>query len=151
MLVGVSLAVQVLALSVENQRFFYNKGFRDYFWAEDRWVYFKHSALIERPSEMASLLQGLPATARYFNSVPITEWYTYTSLGLPPGADPKLAPAWMRTFKIFFLPRPWPFWMSYVPPELRPVNIGAWLLGLLSMSVLGAIAIYRGIQIEKCP
>jgi len=34
-LVCMGLLVQVMALSLENQRLFFENGFRDYFWAED--------------------------------------------------------------------------------------------------------------------
>jgi hypothetical protein len=150
MVIGLGLVVQIMALSVENQRFFMEKGFRDYFWAEDGWVYFKHSALFDRVGEMASLRHGLPPTARLFNSIPITEWYTYSLLGPPPGSDRSLAPLWIRNFKIYFLPRPWPLWMTYVPPPLRPVDLEAWLAGLLTIIACGAGFIHRGFQRKEC-
>jgi hypothetical protein len=145
-IVGVGLLVQVMALSVENQRFFLENGFRDYFWAEDSWVYFKHSALFERVGEMMSLTDGLPPTARFFNSLPVTNWCTYTLLGPPPEMDRSLSPSWMRNYKIFYLPRPWPLWMSYLPPPQRPVDLDAWLVGLLGLVGLGAGLIYRGFK-----
>jgi hypothetical protein len=149
-IVGAGLLVQVMALSVENQRFFFEKGFNDYFWAEDSWVYFKCSALFARVGEAVSLSEGVPPTARLFNSIPIPEWSTYTILGPPRDVPRYLAPSWIRNYKIYFVPRPWPLWMSYLPPRLRPVNLDAWLVGLLSFATLGAALIYRGFQKREC-
>jgi len=141
--------VQVLALSVENQRFFFEKSFNDFFWAEDPWVYFKHSALFTRFGEAFSLRNGLPPTARLFNSIPIPEWTTYSLLGPPPNIPRNLVPLWIRNFKIFFLPRPWPLWMSSLSPASPPINVGAWVKGLLGMTVLGCGLVYRGFRSNK--
>ncbi len=135
-IVGLGLLVQVMALSVENQRFFFEKGFHDYFWAEDAWVYFKHSALFTRADEMVSLSSGVPSTARHFNAIPIPDWCTYTILGPPPTVA---RDAWMRNYKIFYLPRPWPLWMAYLPPAIRPIQMGSWLWGLLGLAILGSV------------
>ncbi len=150
LIIGMSLVVQVMALSVENQRFFFGQGFRDYFWAEDPWVYFKHSALFTRVDEVFSLGDGVPATAKYFTSVPITDWSTYTILGPPPEWDRSLSMLWMRKYKIYFLPRPWPLWMSYLPKPLRPINENACLLGLLSVTALGIGLMGRGVKRREC-
>jgi hypothetical protein len=145
-IIGVSLLVQVTALSVETQRFFFERGFHDYFWAEDPWVYFKHSALFARVGETLSLSDAPPHTAYLFNSAPVTDWYTYTILG-PPSQWPRyLSPVWMRTFKIYYLPRPWPLWMLWVRPALRPINLEAWLWGLSSMALAAVGLIYRGFR-----
>ncbi len=146
LILGVSFVVQIMALSVENQRFFFQSGFRDYFWAEDAWVYFKHSALLARVDELLSLSAGPPPTAKFFNSIPLPDWSTYTLLGPPPTLDRSLAPTWMRNYQIYYLPRPWPLWISYRPEQLRPINRNAWLLGLLGMSGLGVGLVILGIQ-----
>lgn len=145
-IVGVSFLVQAMALTVETQRFFFERGFKDYFWEEDEWVYFKHSALFARVGETLSLADGPPSTARFFNSAPPTEGCTYTILGPPSQWPRSISPIWMRNFKIYYLPRPWPLWMSYLPPELRPISLGAWLLGLFGLTALGAGLIHQGFQ-----
>jgi hypothetical protein len=140
-IVGLGFLVQAMALSVENQRFFFERDFPVYFWAEDPWVYFKHSALASRVGEMLSLKDGPPATARYFNSIPVPDWCTYAILGPP---APGLAPTWMRNFKIYYLPRPWPLWMWWISRGLRPINPQAWLWGLLTVLLVGLGLIYKG-------
>lgn len=144
--VGASFIVQVLALSVENQRFFFELAVEDHFWAQDSWFYFKHSALLARFGEAASLSQGVPATAHWFNSLPVPGWTTYTLLGPPPNIPRKLSPTWIRNFKLYFLPRPWPLWMSWVPKPERPINMRAWLIGLMGTMTAGAWLTCRGLR-----
>ena len=148
-IVGVGFLVQILALSVENQRFFFERGLNDFFWAEDPWFYLKHSALFARVTETASLQAGAPATAHLFNSIPLSDWTTYTVLGPPPTVPRALAPVWMRHFQIFYLPRPWPLWMSSLPPTLRPIEPVPWLAGLLGLTALGTGLICHGFREGK--
>jgi hypothetical protein len=145
-LVGTGLFVQVLALGVENQRFFFDRGLEDTFYLDDPWVYFKHSALFARVAETVSLQAGPPLSAQFFNSVPIPRWSTYCILG-PPGRIPRsLAPEWMRSFKIYYLPRPWPFWMWSIKPVLRPINIGKWITGLAGVLLVGIAFVCCGFR-----
>ncbi len=145
-IVGAGMLVQAMALSVETQRFFFERGFHEFFWAEDPWVYFKHSALFARVGETLSLSDGPPSTAHFFNSSPDADSYTYTILGPPPQWPRSMSPTWMRNFKIYYLPRPWPLWLSWVKPALRPIDLGAWLLGLLSVALAGVGLIYWGFR-----
>jgi hypothetical protein len=141
--------VQGLALSVENQRFFFQRSLPAFFWADDPWFYMKHSALIARVGEAASLREGVPSTARVFNSLPIPNWVTYSLLGPPPNVPLRLVPQWMRNFQIYFLPRPWPLWMSALPAELRPINVSAWVQRMFFIMVLGVTLIYVGFRLPR--
>jgi hypothetical protein len=147
--VALGLLVQVLALSVENQRFFFERGLNDFFWAEHPAFYLTHSALFARFGEVASLRQGVPATARFFTSVPQTDLATYSLLGPPPQIPRNLAPLWMRDFKIFYLPRPWPLWMSYLPAERRPIDMSNWIVGLTGVGLLGSILVLLGLRTKE--
>ena len=146
-IIGVGFLVQILALSVENQRFFFARGLNDFFWAEDRWFYLKHSALLARVTETASLKDGAPATADLFSSTPLLA--TYAPLGPPPAVPRNMTPVWIRHFQIFYLPRPWPLWMSYLPPARRPIPVGPWLAGLLGLTALGTGLICHGFREGK--
>ena len=146
-IVLLGIAVQGLALSVENQRFFFEQGLNDFFWAEDPWFYMKQSALFTRVGEVATLGEGVPPTARAFNSVPRRDWVTYSLLGPPPNVSRDLAPQWIRNYKIFFLPRPWPLWMSTLPTAMRPIDVETWLVGLLSIIATGAGACFVGFRL----
>ena len=145
-IVGAGLLVQVMALSVETQRFFFEKGLTDYFSGGSPWSYFKHSALFARASEMLSLIDGPPATAQFFNSSPSADWYTYTTLGPPAQVPRNLSPLWMRNFQIYYLPRPSALWISWIKPALRPVDVQAWVLGVLSIAAAGCLLLYRGLS-----
>jgi len=148
-LISLGFLIQGLALSVENQRFFFERSVNDFFWAEDPWFYFKHSALAARVGEAASLRDGVPASTRWFTSLPVPNYTTYTVLGPPTNVPRSLAPVWMRNYQIFFLPRPWPLWMSWLPSEERPIDPGRWLVGVLGVALLGAGLSYKGYQEGK--
>ena len=148
-IVALGLVIQTMAVSVEPQRFFFERGFEDLFWAEDPWVYFKHSALFARVPEVASLSQGPPATAQFTTPTPNPDWYTYSILGPPLNVPRSESPLWMQNFKIFYLPRPFPLAMSWIRPALRPINLGAWLWGILATGLLGVGLIYRGFGLTR--
>jgi hypothetical protein len=143
--VAAGFFIQLLALSVENQRFFFERGFSDFFW-EDSWVYFKHSALVARFGEALSLFNGLPSTAQFFNSLPVPNLITYAPLGPPANVPRALTPIWIRHFQVFFLPKPWPLWMPQIPVAARPINVSAWLTALFGVTVLGLGLTFRGVQ-----
>jgi hypothetical protein len=147
--IALSFLVQVLALSVENQRFFFDTRLDDFFWAEDSWTYFKRSALLHRVGEAASLSDGIPATAKLFNAIPMPDWSTYTILGPPIGMPRDMAPEWIRNYKVFFIPRPWPLWMWWVPPSLRAINIVKWVLAMIAAGLAGAGMIWQGLREER--
>ena len=51
-LIAAGLAVQLLAISVDHHRFFYERSLPRFFWSTDRAFYFRHSALFARPGEI---------------------------------------------------------------------------------------------------
>ena len=146
-IVALGVVVQMLALSVEDQRFFFARGLNDFFWAEDPWFYFKHSALFARIGETISLKNGVPPTATLFNCIPKKDWYTYTLMGPPLGFPRNLSAQWMLHFKVYYLPRPWPLWMSTVAPGLRPIHLQAWVTGLITLGLLGLGFICKGYRL----
>jgi hypothetical protein len=143
-IVGLGLIVQCLAVSVEHQRFFFQRGLADFFWAEDPWFYFKHSALAARPGEALSLIKGPPPEATLFNTYANPP--TYTTLGPPRGVPRSQAPSWMRQFRVFYVPRPWPIWMWDIPHDQRGINLEAWLAGTFGVALLGFALLHGGLQ-----
>jgi hypothetical protein len=141
MVVVLGLLVQVMGVSVDCQRFFFERALPDHFWINDPWFYFRESALLARPGEIAvSLRDGVPGAARSFAPNPYPKALTYTIFG---NARRELSPVWMRQFRVFYLPRPWPLWMRFVPPDRRPVRWGPVVLGMLGVGLLGATLVYR--------
>jgi len=143
---ALSFAVQVMAISVDHQRYYVERRLVPYFWVVESYMY-KDSPLLERPFEMAEVLTGrdLPKVRAL---VPGPRPFSMTSVAYGPSLeDWKRTPEWMREFLLFDAPRPWPLWIRWVRPDLRPgradLMIGAGLtIGALSslallLSVLG--------------
>jgi hypothetical protein len=146
--VSLGILVQVMAVTVDHQRFFFERALPDHFWAEDQWFYFRESALLARSGEIAvSLRDGVPQTAKWFAPHPYPDALTYSIFG---NTRRELAPVWMRQFQVFYLPRPWPLWMRTIPPDRRPVRLGPVVLGLLAVALLGAGLIHWGSRV-RCP
>jgi hypothetical protein len=142
--VVLGLLVQLLGLSVDHQRFFFERELTVYFYVVDPWFYFKHSALVARPGEIARLVRhGVPETATQFAPGPYPDSVTYT---IYPGVVREPLPRWMRRYQVFHVPRPWPLWMRVVPPERRPVDPWAFALGTLGVGVLGVGLVRRGLR-----
>ena len=133
--VGAGLVIQLLALSVDHQRFFFERALPDYFWASDPGYYFRNSALLARPAEMVSLFRGLPPEARQFRPGPEPASVTYCIFG---NRDRRDSPRWMRQFQVFYLPRPWPLWMATIEKSRRPIELVPWITGLMVAACIGA-------------
>jgi hypothetical protein len=148
-LLALGIFIQTCAISIDHQRFFLERALPDYFWADDPWSYFKHSALLARPAEMlASIREGVPPTARHFAPGPYPGLVTYTTWSNRPR---DLSPTWVREYKVFYLPRPWPLWMPYLDPSLLPIATGVWTVGVAVLGLLGAGLIYAGVCAHANP
>ncbi len=144
-IVGLGLMVQVMAVSMDFQRFFFERRLSIFYYLQDPSFHFKHSALLARPSEILSLREGVPPTASRFSPTPYPGLLTYCVFG-PPGNTLYVADRWVRGFKVFYLPRPWPFWLRDIEPGRRPINLTAWLLGCLALLMLGSVFILQGLR-----
>jgi hypothetical protein len=126
----IGLIVQMLGISLDYQRFFWERDLPACFWVAAPWYYFRHSQLLARPVEIAStVMAGLPREAVYFSPAPGEA--TYAPLGT---GDPLHAHRGIRQFQIFYLPRPWWGWIGHVRPINRPVEprwLAAWCAALL--------------------
>jgi hypothetical protein len=144
-IVTLGLVVQLLALSIDHQRYHFERNLSDYFWLrpQNRWYYFKNSQLSARPGEILdSFVNGLPPEARYFNGSPKGR-STYCTFGPPTEMRSK----WVRYFGVFYLPRPWPFWVGRVEKAIRPVDVfplaAICLVFIASGASLTALALAR--------
>jgi hypothetical protein len=144
MVVAMGLVVQLLALSVDHQRFFFERALPDFFWAQDRWFYFRESALLARPAEIvASLREGRPQEARFFAPGPYRDAATYAIFGF---ARRTQAPRLMRRYEVFYLPRPWPLWMAWIAPERRPIRMAPVVVGTLGIGLVGTALVLGGLR-----
>lgn len=139
-LVSLGVLIQVLAISLDHHRFFYERNLAPHFWAEDQWFYFRNSQLLARPGELAaSWLTGVPAEAVAFSPTPRRE-ITYSPFG---PARPASSAQWVRHFPVFYLPRPWPLWIHALDPAQRPVAPWPWLAFSGASVALGAGLTWR--------
>jgi hypothetical protein len=140
--IALGIAVQLLGLTLDHHRFFYSRSLPAFFWANEPTFYFKHSALLSRPGEiMESARIGVPPEATTFRPGPYPESVTYAVFGH--WGDPETPlPVWMRKFKVFWLPRPWPLWLAALPLEQRPTRLVTVVPLLLIIGSLGSVLAY---------
>jgi hypothetical protein len=149
-LILAGLVVQLLALSLDHQRFFFERNLHPWFWAYDRWVYFKpdRSQLLARPAELAAALrEGVPETAVRFAPGPHANATTYALFG-PDRFKRAASDRWMRGYRLFYLPRPWPLWMRHEPAG-RPFSPGRPVVALSAAAALGLVLIAAGIHRDR--
>lgn len=144
-LVALGLVVQLLALSLDHQRFFFERRLPPYFWGRNSAFYLLNSQLAARPLELASTLRkGVPEEARQFQPTPYPESITYCIFG---SRESFTDPGWVDRFQVFHLPRPWPLWMPRIDPSRYrlPVSPVPLTLTLALLGLLGSLAIGRGL------
>jgi hypothetical protein len=143
-IVAAGVCVQLLALSVEHHRFFYDRSLPAFFWYAKPTYYFTHSALFARPGELRQILrEGVPPEATTFRPGPYSSRLTYAVFGGWGSPPPKLneQSEWMRHYSVFWLPRPWPFWMRSIPPAERPVDLSAAMWVVVAIGAAGVLLI----------
>ena len=132
---GLGLVVQLMAVSLDHQRFYFERGLAPHFWGDQPWFYFERSQLLARPFEIVeTLLSGVPAEVVAFAPTPHSQ-LTYAPFG-PPRAQ--LGAAWARRYAVFHVFRPWPFWMAYIDVKNRPVPVRLLTAGCVALVGLGA-------------
>ena len=109
-IICLGLFSNVLGLSLVHERFFHEKGLAIYFWRDDPGFYFRHSNYFARFGEIArTLREGMPSEAQSFTNSPYPGLLTYVFVR---GGPPQVDAPWVRHFRIFYRPRPWPFWLA---------------------------------------
>ena len=144
-LIVAGVCVQLLGLSIDHHRYFYGHSLPTFFWYRHSTYYFSHSALFSRPFEIVdSIRHGVPAEAEAFRPGPYPDELTYAVFGM--WGHPELpAPVWMRLYRVFWLPRPWPLWMRTIAPSDRPIDMRVALLVIGVMAAFGIAALGYGI------
>jgi hypothetical protein len=142
-IVGLSVAVQVLGLSMEYQRFFLERAYRGWFFSDDPLIYFKTSQLFVRPYEIATAVRsGVSDAACVFLPSPYEPSVTYCvyTWGIR-----SLTPLELRQYRVFYVPRPWPLWMRDIRPDLRPIAYGPFLLCITLLLCAGVTLVVLGL------
>jgi hypothetical protein len=132
--VVLGLVVQLMAVSLDHQRFYFERNLAPHFWAQRPWFYFERSQLLARPFELGETLRsGVPAEAVSFAPTPEAQ-LTYAPFGPP---RPQLGAAWARRFAVFHVFRPWPLWMHHIDVVRRPVPLTLLTAACAALVVLG--------------
>jgi hypothetical protein len=129
-LATLGLVIQLMAITFDYHRFFFERNLPTFFYVGNQWVYFKESQFFARPFEIYTTLRdGIPPEAGRFSPTPFGT-VTYTTGGPPPGMEPRV---WLRYYKVWYAPWPWSLWM--VDPAERPIN--PWFLIVPCFVLLG--------------
>jgi len=132
---GVGLVVQLLAISVDHQRYYFTRSFPPFFWLDESKMY-TDSPLFARPREVATVFSGRDLGA-VKALVPGPRPYSMTgSLFGPTPSQLPHARQWMREYLVFVVPRSWTLWSRYLPEDQRPGRTG--LMTLIGLLVAGA-------------
>lgn len=121
--VGLSLIIQLLGLSVDHHRFFVSRGLSAFFWYDNASFYFKESALFSRIEEVRHIKNPFTTqVALPFRPGPYPDQISYCVFGPPPQMTSEEREAWMSRYPVFFLPRPWSLWVWSIDPEEFPFD-----------------------------
>jgi hypothetical protein len=149
-IVGAGLAVQLLGLSMDHQGFFFAHSLRPWFWT-DSWANFRRSQLSYRVKEIRDAFGTKVNTGRPFRPGPYPSLLTYTIFGPSPSVPTAQYPRWMNDYPVFYLPRPWPLWMRWLPEKRRPIPLIPATLALTGMLTLGTLWVRRGLAAGDLP
>lgn len=141
-LLAYCLTVQLLGLSLDFHQYFFRNGLDAFFW-HDQSFYLTHSQLIERPidiMESVKHVNNLDLSGPY-RPGPYPELLTYAVFGAY-HPDRTIMIEWMKQYPVFWLPGPWPLWMSYLAPERLPINMGSTVLAAVALLLAGLLLLY---------
>ena len=115
--------MQVLAISVDHQRYYFARSFPPFFWLDESKMY-TDSPLLARPGEVADVFSGRERGAvKALVPGPRPLSMTTSLFGPTPSQLPR-AREWMRDYLVFVVPRPWTVWSRYLPENQRPGRTG---------------------------
>jgi len=147
-IVVASIGVQILGLSLDANRFFIEHRLPSFFWYSKPWYYMSHSALFSRPGEiLRSFEERENCDPCQFSRVPYPGTVTYLAYG---SDNPENGPEWLRGYGVYFLPRPWPFWMRAIPPDHRPWGTSTVAALALTLASLGGAVAFQACR-ERAP
>jgi len=143
-LVPIAIGVQLMGILVDQHPFFFERNLSAYFWYYAPETYWHESQLFARPAEIARIFtQPFPLPPIAFRPGPYQEiWPTYCIFG----GRPFESHLWMQRFAVFYLPRPWPLWIGFVPAWQKPVSSVLMLGASLSVGCAGLLGLGLGLR-----
>ena len=142
-LCAAGLIVQVLAISVDHQRYYFDRALEPFFWLDEARMY-NDSPLFARPRELASVIGGRDLKhVRALVPGPRPLSMTSSIFG-PPPSQLAMGHLWVRQYLVFVAPRPWTLWSRYLPPDQRPGNTGrmAWIATVIAIVSAAGLAVF---------
>ncbi len=139
---GAGLVVQLLAISVDHQRYYFARSFPPFFWLDESKMY-TDSPLLARPGEVGDVFSGRErGSVKALVPGPRPFSMTTSLFGPTPSQLPR-AREWMREYLVFVVPRPWTLWSRYLPEDQRPGRTDLMsVIGLLvAIASLGTLAL----------
>jgi hypothetical protein len=147
-LCGVGVYVQFLAISVDHQRYYFDRSLAPFFWLDEKWMY-RDSPLFARPRELRNVLRG--RDVKHVHAfVPGPRPLSMTSSIFAP-AEPATGHFWMRQYLVFVVPRPWTMWSWYLTPEQRPGNLVGMMVAGVAAALLGFGGLFALIFLRRTP
>lgn len=146
-----SIAVQGMAVAVDHQRYFFARGLTPFFWYDDEAYYFRESALVARPAELAELVRpSIMDSNLPFRPGPRPDSMTYAIFGPESLRELQLGAQWIKRFSVFSLPRPWPLWTLSIRNTSLQARREQLISLLLAVSALGGLLLSIGLTQENC-
>lgn len=141
---ALGLLVQLLGLSVDYHRLYVEMRFPSAFYYGYPQIYFNPRAahLVNRPREIWEILTAQQLAADYSPAVQPTA-------AMPCPERFESGPEAVQKYRVLNSFRPWWASMTFLPPQQRPVALGATALCLVAVSALGAALMVLGLW--TCP
>ena len=147
-LCGIGLLVQVMAISVDHQRYYFERSLQPFFWLDEMSMY-RDSPLLARPSELVDIVRGRDwQAARALVPGPRPFSMTSPIFGPSTAEEQARAPQWMRGFLVFSVPRPWPLWSRYLPSGQRPGRTGLMAMGASLVALVAFAALFARTRVS---
>jgi len=134
--------VQLLAISVDHQRYYFARGFAPFFWLDESKMY-TSSPVFARPREIIDVFSGRERGAvKALVPGPRPLSMTSSIFG-PTPAQLVHGRAWMRDYLVFVVPRPWTIWSRFLPEDQRPGRTGL----MTALGILSALTSFTGLTL----
>jgi len=147
-LCGLGVCVQLLAISVDHQVYYFDRSLAPFFWLDETWMY-RDSPLFARPRELRRVLRG--RDIKYVHAfVPGPRPLSMTSSIFAP-EQPVTGHFWVRQYLVFVVPRPWTIWSRYLTPDQRPGNVERMTLVGVAAAFIGFAGLSALIFVRRSP
>jgi len=147
-LCSLGVCIQLLAISVDHQVYYFDRSLAPFFWLDERWMY-RDSPLFARPRELRRVLRGRDIKHAHA-LVPGPRPLSMTSSIVAP-PQPATGHFWVRQYLVFVVPRPWTIWSWYLTPAQRPGNVERMMVAGVAAAFLSFGSLFALILLQGSP